>query len=145
MLAFGYSSCIMIYMTTTCVYTKWEDLPEVDRLKGYYSDYHKELYGFRPPLAGLTVEDLKAEIAALDAAAPAIWDEEKAREEAAINSFLQRVESIKAAGAGDFETAVRWMMDAEDDPYCTADPGYFEYLYGLPYGFLVHGPRWIAS
>jgi hypothetical protein len=36
-------------------------------------------------------------------------------------------------GAGDRKTALRWMIDSEED-YC--DSGYMEYSHGLPYGYI---------
>jgi hypothetical protein len=65
-------------------------------------------------------------------------EEERVREaeaqDKAVREFEAKVEELVSMGAGNRETALRWLKDAEDDDYM--DDGYFEYSHGLPFGYI---------
>lgn len=109
-----------------------------------FSDLYKDANGFRPRshefYADDTTPERKQEI--WDATLEDL-DEENKRHEEMRNEAVVAFEAIIAtsieAGAGDRETALRWLREVEDDDYMKFDDGYFEYSYGLPYGYLKDG------
>lgn len=111
-------------------------LTEVEQLASFYSDYFKELHGFRPrggdPKLWESPELLRAAIAELDAIAPAIQAEQEAQDKACIARFEALVAKTIEHGAGSRETALRWIMDASD---CQGDWEYLCFHHGLPYGY----------
>jgi hypothetical protein len=121
----------------------FEDLTPVEQQQECYSEMHKSLYGFRPRHATAeqwaSLEWLDAQIAELVKVAPAIQAADAAREQARITRFEGAVTRTMAAGKCDRTTAIRWIMDAEDED-CRRDPEYFEYTMGLPYGYLKSHP-----
>jgi hypothetical protein len=117
---------------------------EAEELAMLFSDLHKDVHGFRPRFGSdeewASVEWLKAEIAACEAAWPAIQAREEAAEKAAVAAFEAVVAATIAAGAPDRRTALRWLVEGEGDAYALHDIGYFEHGHGLPYGYMVkHG------
>lgn len=115
----------------------WEELTVVEQLQCSYSDYHKDVYGFRP--RSMTTEQwnseswLRNQIAELERVAPAIFAAAKEDELAAIADFEKAVDKYIADGARDRDTALRWMMQASD---CDGDWDYFCFKYGIPYGYV---------
>lgn len=105
-------------------------------------DSHKEAYGFKPSwshLMSLSMEELEEESRQVSAAAQAAYEEEKSLEESAAEVFEARVKVIMDSGAGDRETAIRWILDAEIAPEDRgtqlADADYLRYELGLPYSY----------
>lgn len=106
-----------------------------------FSDLHKDAYGFRPnSLAS----------AEWNSAAPAqkqvLWDElvealdraideEAAQHEASVNAFEARVSELISIGAGNRETAVRWIVESLNlsDVDKMYGGSYICHLMGLPY------------
>lgn len=130
-------------MTTLQPTPSFAALSEVEQLQSLFSDYHKSVHGFRPRFGTDTewnsIQWLEAQVAQLDAVAPAIEAQEAAAEQAAIARFEAQLQATVAAGAGDRATAIRWLVEAEGDDYCTFDPDYFCFLNGLPYGYIKKG------
>jgi hypothetical protein len=115
------------------------ELTPVEEAQSFYSDFYKELHGFRPRFATAeqwnSLEWLEEQIKSLHEYAPIVAAEDAAREKAAIEKFEALVATTIASGAKDRVTAMRWLRDS-DDPYVANDDGYFEYTHGLPYGYL---------
>jgi hypothetical protein len=119
---------------------------EREDLAYYIWDGYKDAHGIRPRFMGLwdadgvaadwTLERLQAEAASISRDVEASIIEDRAHEQRAIIAFEAAIQVAIASGAGDRETAIRWLRDAEDDPHAAGDDGYFEFLQGLPYGFL---------
>ena len=65
--------------------------------------------------------------------------DEKAYEIKAAVSFEVLVQETISSGAGDRETAIRWLTEAEGDSYY--DEGAFLYHYGLSYEYDIHNGR----
>ena len=94
---------------------------ERTELIGMISDTYKDLHGFRPRTVydfdSMSIQDLEAELDSLsdelskDMEAERVWREEKVVE------FKQRVQSVINMGAGDEDTAIRWMFDLTDGDY----------------------------
>lgn len=107
----------------------------VEELQSIISDMHKDAYGFRPRgevfWAGLDTEiACREKLEELDIAVGAVIAEDAKREREAVIKFEIAVLDVIDAGAGDRETAIRWMMD--DEP----STEHFEWENGLPFGYL---------
>lgn len=113
----------------------WENLSRKEQLETIVWDMYKEVHGIRPRhlnLAAMTEDELKAMCKRLEAE---IEMAEKARREdqaRAVALFSKRVEETIKSGAGDRETALRWIHEADGSD---GDNEYLCYLNGLPYGF----------
>lgn len=108
----------------------------VEELQSTYSDYHKDLYGFRPRSMSdeqwNSEEWLRAEIKYLDEVAPSIYAEEAKQEQAAIDAVEATIADIINVGAGDRATAVEWLAHANE---VDGDMDYLCFLLGVPYGY----------
>ena len=110
---------------------------EMDEMLSTISDLAKDAYGTRsacPDVSGMSYEELSVVydrmVDAVNAAAVAEQEGEKKR----IEAFEKLVANTIELGAGNRETAIKWLMDAENDSYIDND--YFCYKYGIPYGYL---------
>ena len=119
--------------------TTWTNL---ECLQSDFSDFYKEVYGVRP--RWMTDEQWNSEewleqaIAGLTIAA----EEEAVRRNDAYARAINLLEDsiatlIQTQGAADRETAVRWLMDAED----IDDVAFFECRMGVPYGYLTEAQQ----
>ena len=119
------------------MFRAWEDLTEVEQLQSDFSDCYKEVYGFRPSAYYGSSEWhdavwLKKQLANLEYNAACEISYQESAEANAIESFEKKVCNIIAAGANDRETAIRWILDAND---ATNDPEILAYSLGLPYDY----------
>lgn len=107
-----------------------------DELISYISDEYKGVYGMRPrwDWASMSDADLKAEADRLEVEVVASIAADKAREDKAAVDFEVALLDIIDAGAKDRETAIRWLREADED---YARDGFFEWDYGLRYGYLA--------
>lgn len=116
----------------------WEEMSEHEQLSCVHYEAYKDCYGFRPRHIDYdlkTIEQLRAE---LDAMGQQIDEQEKARiarEAETVKAFEARVLDTIKAGAGDRETAIRWIREAEDCTY--GDDDFLCYCLGLPYGYFT--------
>jgi hypothetical protein len=123
------------FAAQTQEFPSWEEMSDVEQLHSIWWDAYKDAYGFRPrgqDVGHWTVEDFQKE---LDILGAAIDRAEKARleEEAlAVVRFSKRVQEVINTGAGDRETALRWIHEADGSQ---GDNEFLCYLNGLPYGF----------
>ena len=114
-------------MSTATVYTFDTDL---------FSDLHKDAYGFRPHsgfwnwLESATDDEKQTEWDSLIDAMEAREQQRKEAQAQAVVRFEALVGKTREAGAKTREDAIRWLMEGEDDV------GYFEYLMGIPYGYV---------
>lgn len=119
----------------TTEFKSWEELTRKEQLESIFWDAYKDAHGFRPRhinVSAMSEAELEAELEDLG---KLIDQQEKARiadEQKAIVKFGKRIEDTIKSGAGDRETALRWIMDADD---ARGDWEYLCYLNGLPYGF----------
>lgn len=106
-----------------------------------YSDLYKEAYGFRPRgtrWATMTPAEKQVEWNRLCDAAESSMMDERSEEWRAMERFEALVASTIETGAGDRETAIRWLLEASEaapEAGYAADMDYFCYLNGLPYGY----------
>lgn len=100
------------------------------------SDFSKDAYGFRcrSYKEWWTKDELEAEYERLSAISDENHAIEVEREKEALRAFEALIQDTISNGAADRETAIRWLMDAEDcDPDCEQDVQYFLWGYGLSY------------
>ena len=116
-------------------FKSWEDMTILEQYQCQYWDMYKDAYGFRPhgiDTSSWTEQDFEKEFEYLSYA---IRREDEARrmaEEGAVRDFENRVGEMVALGAGNRETALRWIMEADQ---ANGDWEFLCYLNGLPYGF----------
>lgn len=102
------------------------------------SDLHKDAYGFRPSQSWWlewkysSSEEKQLEWDRLISALEESIKAEKQDEERAIVRFSKRIQEVIDSGAKDRETALRWIMEADE---CDGDWEYLCYRNGLPYNF----------
>lgn len=114
----------------------WEEMSNKEQLECIIWDAYKDAYGIRPRhmnLSAMTEQELQAELTFLEGEIERRIVEERAEQEEAIVRFEKRVQDTIEAGANDRETAIRWIVEAEEAEY--ADLDYLCYRLGLPYGY----------
>tara|TARA_B110000977_G_scaffold84756_1_gene113183 strand:+ start:862 stop:1311 length:450 start_codon:yes stop_codon:yes gene_type:complete len=85
-----------------------------------FSDYHKEVYGFRPRNATwdyyvcLSQAEFNEELAQMEAQNEAQFLEARADEAEDVADFKEQVEDAIRIGAGDETTALRWITSEEE-------------------------------
>lgn len=107
-------------------------LTELEELESIYCDMHKDVYGVKARwYRAETVEQVRADIDALQVVLGAQMEQDKVYEQEAIAAFEKLAMSYGGA-----ETAKRWQHQAYDtqgDDECLA------YRLGLPYNYFKKG------
>ena len=102
-------------------------------------DLYKEVTGIRPRwmnMDDMSIAELEGEHDRLLDELIDVQKEEKASQDEMVKEFETLIGTTIEIGAGDRETALRWIRDA-DDEQMKYDDAYFEYCNGLPYGYLA--------
>ena len=92
------------------------EVAEREDLEIFIYDGHKDAYGVKGrhyDFAAMTLEDLREEADRISAAIDVAIAEEKEREAEDLTAFEKEIEDVIGYGAGDRETALRWMTDGE--------------------------------
>ena len=116
---------------TTATASEWT----IESYQQVYSDYHKEAHGVRPrhDTSSWTLEDWKSTFDVLSQICQENALREQQEQHQAAWEFEERtIPSLIAKGAKDRETAIRWLLDAEQ----TTDKDYLCFCLGLEYGYL---------
>lgn len=116
----------------------WEEMSEHEQLSATHYEMYKDTYGFRPRHINydtMSVEEIKADMDSMAVQLEANEREQAARQAEAVAAFEARVQKTIESGAKDRETAIRWLFEAENDPYVFGDPDYYCHSHGLPYGY----------
>jgi len=108
---------------------------ERDSLITMVYEIHKDAYGVKGrhyDFDSMTNEELEKELEFLSGVAKERMEEEERAEQAAYERFEEQVADTIKMGAGDRNTAIRWILNAEglDKEY---DMGYVCYCLGLGY------------
>jgi hypothetical protein len=116
----------------------WEEMTTLEQYECTYSDMFKDAHGFRPRgmLMPTTEEEYEEEFTRLQRLIGIHMAEEAEFEELAIEEFKKNLDSVIAAGAGDRDTAIRWMAESKDF-YGIQDVE--SYVYGLGFLFTDYG------
>jgi hypothetical protein len=118
-------------------FKSWEEMSVVEQYACQFWDMYKDANGFRPrhiDTSAWTEEQFEAEFVSLS---KVIERESILREEAeekASIDFEMRVQGLMMSGAKDFETALRWIHEAEGT---NGDDEFLCYELGLPYRYFV--------
>lgn len=119
---------------TIADYERWSVLSTI-------SDLHKEAFGFRPrgyDFDAMSNEELFALADEWSEAARLAVEAERENEALRVNEFEELVRNTIEMGAGDRETAIRWIVDAETDINLEYDDaGYTCYILGIPHSYEV--------
>jgi hypothetical protein len=94
-----------------------EELTERERMLQVYSDFHKDAYGFRPRHINyydFTTEQLKADFDHFREVCDENARLEEIAEAKAVAEFKAQIQRLIDMGAGDEETALRWLADSQD-------------------------------
>ncbi len=106
----------------------------LEEAAGFYSDYHKDVYGFRPRLGrDWTLEDYEQAIKDLEPIAARTWAAEAAAEAEAINELEATILRLIGLGAADRAAAIRWLHESEKTG---GDNSYLCFQLGVPYGYI---------
>lgn len=117
------------------------ELTPLEDAASFYSDYHKDTYGFRPRhTKGWTLEDYERETEALRPIYAATVQAERVAEAAAVLELEQRIVKLIGLGAADRAAAIRWIHEAEETG---GDDQYLCFTLGVPYGYF--GRQLIAA
>lgn len=112
----------------------WDDLTELEQLAGEYSDAFKDANGFRPRWCNnWTVEDYKRELPGVYEDCRRSMEAEKARQAESVVQFEAKVQTLIGMGAGDRQTALRWMVDGDLSKWSLEE---LEYDNDLPWCYL---------
>lgn len=94
-------------------------------LMSHLSDVYKDAHGFRPRsvynFAQMSNQDISDEIDRVHAIALENWKEEEIWANAQVEEFKKRIDVIIEMGAEDEETALRWILSAEDNLWSVQD------------------------
>ena len=104
-------------------------------LISYISDAYKDLNGLRPrymDFDSMSEEELEQMARELSDAISEEVKMDRVREQNRIDSFERSISTMMELGAPDRESAIRWIMDA-NDVYDRADTEFVCYQLGLPY------------
>ena len=113
----------------------WDQLSHKEQLQSIHWDLYKDVHGIRPrwmPYAEMSVEALEEEINSLQGQLEAVMANEAVAYNEAAAAFEQRVQQTIALGAKTRETAIAWIVDAED---VQGDYEFLCYKLGLRYGY----------
>jgi hypothetical protein len=103
------------------------------------SDLYKDAYGFRPKgnfwsaWAAFNGDQKQALWDDLCDTAERAAERERLEQERCADEFIRTVGTLRAAGAKDFDMAVRWLNEAHDT---NGDEEYLEFLLNIPYGYI---------
>ena len=103
------------------------------QLVSYISDAHKDAYGFRPrgyDFDRMTMDQLKEWADELSAEVAREIEREDARKADAVAEFKALVQSTIEMGAGDEETAIRWLT-SDEEFYHEQDVEHWVYNQGI--------------
>lgn len=106
----------------------------VEELACIYSDAYKDAFGFRPRIEwqAMSEQELEKAIDELQPHIEAAIAEDREREQQAAVRLEARIAKTIADGAGDRDTAIRWIDQAEG---ANGDREYLSFLTGVRYGY----------
>jgi len=92
------------------------NISEREELEIFIYEGHKDAFGSKGRhynFDAMSIEDLRTEADWINKEVVKAIDEEKAAEERDLADFKKEIETVIDYGAGDRETALRWMTDGE--------------------------------
>lgn len=116
-------------------FPSWEEMSDVEQLHSIWWDAYKDARGFRPrghDVGHWTAEDFRKELESLGEEIDQAEQARREDEARAVVKFSKRVQQVIDSGAKDYETALRWIHEADGTG---GDDEYLAYMNGLPYRF----------
>lgn len=116
-------------------FKSWEELSDLEKAQATFWDFYKDVNGFRPrhiDTKSWTLADFDREFQLLGQQLEVNNQAEAVAEAEAVAKFEQHVTNTICMGAGDRETALRWIMEASS---ANGDWEYLCYDLGLPYHY----------
>lgn len=112
----------------------WDELTELEQLACLFSDFYKDVHGFRPRFMDdtWTVADYQREIDGLRQYSEILANEEKEYQDRKVAEAETLIQAMITAGAEDRATAIRWIHQVEDT---NGDDEYLCFVLGVPYGY----------
>ena len=92
------------------------NISEREELEIFIYEGHKDAFGSKGRhynFDAMSIEDLRTEADWINKSVISAIDEERAAEERDLVAFKKEIETVIGYGAGDRETALRWMTDGE--------------------------------
>lgn len=92
-----------------------DELEEWLNAQGGFSDYYKDINGFRPrwDTSAYTLTEWRETYDALEREGMEEMEREKVQAKIDVDAFKIAVSNVRRSGARDFMTAIRWMLQAE--------------------------------
>ena len=116
-------------------FTTWEQMSDLEQAQSIFWDMYKDAHGIRPrgiDTSTWTIEQFQQEFEYLGRVIADNENQRKVFEADAIEKFEKHVTDTICMGAGNRETALRWIMDASN---ANGDWEYLCYDLGLPYQY----------
>ena len=113
----------------------WEMLSDLEQAQSTYWDMYKDAYGIRPrgiDTSTWTLEDFDKEFEYLGNVISREENQRKVDEQNAAKDFEARIGELINLGAKTRETALQWIMEADE---CNGDWEYLAYSNGLSYSY----------
>lgn len=113
----------------------WEELSKREQLEAIWWDLYKDVNGFRPrgiDTSDWSIEQFESELDSLGKALEQVIEQEEEAQKFAIEKFEERVQRTIELGAGERQTALLWIMEAEE---ANGDFEYLAYKLNLPYTY----------
>ena len=129
---------------------------EFNDLASYYSDFHKEVYGFRPRQMALCACDYPDHAALVEAMshltrlvdgvnayAPTVFAQREAETKKAIDDFEAYVTQCLQVGANNRADAIAWICDSYNVANMEGQMGWehLEYLTDIPFGYIQNSMK----
>ena len=120
------------------MFKSWDELTLREQLLSTISDLHKDVYGvrWRGDASGMSDADLQSFLDSLGESMEREIEYQRQADIEAVEQFEARIVEVIAMGAGDRETALRWIIDAHFDEdaatHIEHDSYYFNYEMHLP-------------
>ncbi|MCA1800543.1 MAG: hypothetical protein LC650_04550 [Actinobacteria bacterium] len=117
----------------------WEEYTPLEQAAVTYSDLYKDVHGIRPRFtANWSLAQYEEAFLYLTLESDAQIEREREQEAEAIKDFETLVAMNIEIGAGDRETAIRWIIatfNEYDQEYIERDPSYLNWEYGMPHSY----------
>ena len=115
----------------------WDQCTPLEQAQYTFWDMYKDAHGFRPrhiDTSGWTIEQFEAEFAQLGEVMSAYDALRKLDEAIAVEKFEHRIAQLISTGAKDYDTAMRWIHEAEQT---NGDDEYLAWTLNLPYRYFT--------
>ena len=121
----------------TLFYCFETEVSELDQARSDYSDFHKDVFGFRPrwDYSAMTLADFDREFEYLAQECKRNAELRAEAEAAAAVRLEQRILSLLEYGAKSRAMALRWLDEAEGT---RGDVDFLCFLLGVDYGYIKH-------